>query len=138
MLDTKTAPFGALILRVVTGFVLIVHTLVHLTIVFSNPAGFFESYFLAVCYAYILFGGLLSGIALIIGFYARYASILFLPAMIGITYHAPMAKEYPAFISAVLFVQFLLGDGVWALKKSPKLWSIRKSSDSIKALSQSI
>lgn len=67
---------------------------------------------------------------LIVGIYARYVALAFVPELLGTIFFAHGASgwlftnqgggwEYPAFWAAALFVQFLLGDGVWALKPSP-------------------
>ncbi|MHB1948633.1 MAG: DoxX family protein [Gammaproteobacteria bacterium] len=133
MLDSKTAPIGALCLRVALGILLLTHSLVLLFVTLSEINTFFQSRQLPEYFGYVIsFSGLIGGISLIIGFYTRYVSLLFIPAFIAITYVAPLAKEYPAFISVALFVQFLLGDGVWAIKKSPALSFVSKFSKKIK------
>lgn len=76
-------------------------------------------------------GELVGGTALIVGFYARYVPLLFVFEMLGVIYFAHWANgwvftnkgggwEYPAFWAVALFVQFLLGDGLFVLKRSPK------------------
>lgn len=122
MLDQKTAPIGGLCLRVAIGILLIVHSLVLLLATLEGVNTFFRSRDLPEVLGYIIsFSGLAGGMALIIGLYVRYISLLFIPGMIAITYIAPIAKEYPAFIVVALLVQFLLGDGAWAIKKSSGL-----------------
>ena len=71
---------------------------------------------------------------MIVGFYARYVALALIPILLGtiVTVHgangwlfsAPGGGwEYPAFWAVALFVQFLLGDGVWTLKQSRALSS---------------
>ena len=72
---------------------------------------------------------------MIAGILARYVALLLVPLILGtiVTVHGkngwPFANkdggwEYPAFWAVALVVQFLLGDGAWALVGSPDLGSI--------------
>jgi putative oxidoreductase len=74
---------------------------------------------------------LAGGSALIIGFMPRYVALLLVPLILGtiVTVHGKNGWmfsnkdggwEFPAFWALVLFVQFLLGDGAWALIHSPR------------------
>ena len=78
---------------------------------------------------------LLGGGALILGICPRYVSLLLIPVIIGsiITPHGKKGWlfsnegggwEFPAFWAAALLVQFLLGDGLWALAPSPAISSV--------------
>jgi putative oxidoreductase len=71
--------------------------------------------------------------ALILGIYPRYVALLLIPIMVGtiVTVHGKNGWlfsnkdggwEYPAFWAAALFVQFLLGDGLGVLIRSPVLF----------------
>jgi putative oxidoreductase len=74
-----------------------------------------------------------TGIALIIGFWPRWAALVALPVLIGaivffharngFAYNAPKGGgwEYPAFRAVTLCVQVLIGDGAFALRGSPRL-----------------
>lgn len=131
MIDQNTAPYAALILRVGLGILFLAHGLLKL-LVFTLPgaAGYFRSLGLPGWVAYIVtFAELGGGIALIFGIYARYVALAFIPELIGTIVLVHGANgwlfankgggwEYPAFWALALLVQFLLGDGAWALKPS--------------------
>jgi len=128
MIDQRTAPYAALILRVSLGIMFIAHSLLK-WLVFTLPgaAGFFESVGLPGWLAYVTtFVELAGGIALITGIYARFVALALMPILLGaiVTVHAANGWqfankgggwEYPAFWAVALFVQFLLGDGAFAL-----------------------
>ena len=136
MIDQKTAPYAASVLRVSLGLLFLAHSLLKL-LVFTLPgtAGFFQSLGLPGWLAYVTtVAELAGGSALIVGFYARYVALALIPILLGtiVTVHgangwlfsAPGGGwEYPAFWAVALFVQFLLGDGVWTLKQSRALSS---------------
>ena len=131
MIDQRTVPYAALVLRVSLGVLLLAHGLLKL-LAFTLPgaAGYFQSIGLPGWVAYVVtFGELAGGVALIIGFYARYVALVFVPELLGTIFFVHGANgwlfankgggwEYPAFWAIALFVQFLLGDGKWALKGS--------------------
>ncbi|KXS32548.1 MAG: hypothetical protein AWT59_1317 [Candidatus Gallionella acididurans] len=128
MIDQKTAPYAALVLRVSLGTLFIAHSLLK-WLVFTLPgaAGFFESVGLPGWLAYITtFVELAGGIALITGIYARYVALALIPILLGAIFSVHGANgwlftnkgggwEYPAFWAIALFVQFLLGDGAFAV-----------------------
>ena len=128
MIDTRTAPYAALLLRVSLGVLFIAHALLK-WLVFTLPgaAGFFQSVGLPGWLAYATtFAELTGGTALILGIYARYAALALTPILIGaiVTVHAANGWlftnknggwEYPAFWAIALVAQFLLGDGAFAL-----------------------
>src|SRR5438067_431605 len=73
---------------------------------------------------------LTGGAALIVGFMPRYVALVLIPLILGtiVTVHGKNGWmfsnkdggwEFPAFWALALFVQFLLGDGAWALIASP-------------------
>lgn len=135
MIDQKTAPYAALLLRVSLGILFIAHSLLK-WLVFTLPgaAGFFQSLGLPGWLAYLTtFVELAGGIALIAGFHARYVALALIPVLLGaiVTVHGANGWqfgnkgggwEYPAFWAAMLFVQFLLGDGRFAVTRAnPKI-----------------
>lgn len=127
MIDTRTAPYAALLLRVSVGALFVAHGLLKV-FVFTVPGtvAFFESigYPGAVAYPVILaeLGG---GVLLIAGVYARWVALALLPVVIGATLHhlpsgwlfsaAGGGYEFPLLWSALLVVQALLGNGAYAL-----------------------
>jgi putative oxidoreductase len=127
MIDTKTAPYAALLLRIALGLIFIAHGLLKV-LVFTLPGtvGFFQSLGLPGFLAYATtFAELAGGIALIAGFQVRWVALALVPVLLGATWaHAgngwvfTSAKggwEYPAFLTITAIVQSLLGAGALAL-----------------------
>lgn len=128
-LDTNTAPYAALLLRVTLGIAFLAHGLLLKVFVFTVPGtvGFFESIGYPGFFAYlVILGEIGGGLALIAGVYTRYIALALVPIMIGATLqHLPAGWvfsnegggwEFPAFWTVMLFVQALLGNGAYALK----------------------
>lgn len=135
MIDQRTAPYAALLLRVSLGVMLLAHGLLLKVFTFTIPGtvGYFESIGYPGAFAYaVIAGEILGGLALILGVWTRPVALLALPILIGATLqHLPngwvfsAAKggwEYPAFWTVTLIVQALLGDGAYALR--PALFSL--------------
>ena len=137
MIDLITAPYAALILRVCLGVMFIAHAMIKWR-VFTIPGtiAFFRSLGLPGWLAYVTITVELLGAAgLILGICPRYVALLLIPLIVGtiVTVHGKNGWlfsnkdggwEYPAFWAAALLVQFLLGDGVWALVSSPSISSV--------------
>lgn len=134
MIDTKTAPYAALVLRVSLGVLFLAHGLLKL-LVFTpaGTAGFFVSLGLPGALAYLtIFLELAGGIALIAGFLTRWAAIALIAPPLGAILFAHGAHgwlftnegggwEFPAFWVAALVVQALLGSGAHALQTPESL-----------------
>ncbi len=129
MIDTRTAPYAALTLRVALGVMFLAHSLYLKVFVFTVPGtvGFFESLGLPAIAAYLtIFAEIAGGIALILGIQTRLVSVALLPVLLGATWvHAGNGWlfsaegggwEYPVFLAAAAVVQALLGDGAHAVK----------------------
>ena len=136
MIDTRTAPYAALVLRVTLGVMFIAHSLVlkHFTYTLPGTAQFFESIGLPGALAYFTFWAeLLGGIALVAGFATRWVSLALIPILIGATWvhigngwvfsAANGGWEYPVFLIAASLVQALLGDGKYALTLSKEIYA---------------
>lgn len=135
---TPTATeLGATLLRLSLGIMWLAHALLKL-LVFGLPgtAAYFQSVGLAGVLAYPVFAAeLLGALALLLGVYARQASLLLLPVLLTATWvHGPQGWvhtspgggwEYPAFLSMASLVHWLVGDGVWALHRSSRLVPMR-------------
>jgi putative oxidoreductase len=130
LIDQRTAPYVALVLRVTLGTMFIAHSLVlkHFTYTLPGTAQFFESVGLPGALAYLTFWAeLLGGIALVAGFATRWVALALIPILIGATWvhlgngwvfsAANGGWEYPVFLIAVSLVQSLLGDGAYAFSK---------------------
>lgn len=129
MIDSKTAPYAALILRVALGIMFLAHSLYLKVFVFTVPGtvGFFESLGLPALFAYLTIAAeILGGIALILGFQTRLVAIALLPVLLGATWvhwgngwlftAEGGGWEYPVFLAVTAVVQALLGDGAHAVR----------------------
>jgi putative oxidoreductase len=131
MIDTRTAPYAALILRVALGILFLAHAGLKLFV--FTPAGtaqFFGSLGLPPALAYLtILAEVVGAVALIVGFHARWAALALVPILLGaiFTVHGPAGFffnnpnggwEYPAFWIVALLAQALLGDGALAVRAS--------------------
>jgi putative oxidoreductase len=127
MIDQRTAPYAALVLRVALGAMFIAHALLKYY-VFTLPGTvqFFQSLGLPAAAAYLTFWAeLVGGVAILAGLYSRWVSAALLPVLLGAAwahagngwlFTAPNGGwEYPAFLAAAALTQVLLGDGRFAL-----------------------
>ena len=133
MIDPLTAAWAGLVLRVGLGVLFLAHGLLKLLV--FKPAGvyaYFKSLGLPGELAYFTMAAeLTGGVALIVGFMPRYVALVLIPLILGtiVTVHGKNGWmfsnkdggwEFPAFWALALFVQFLLGDGAWAILASPR------------------
>ncbi len=129
MIDDRTAPYAAFLLRVSLGALLLAHGLLLKVFTFGLPGtvGFFESLGYPGSFAYlVILGEIGGGLALILGVWTRWISLLMVPILIGATLQhtgngwlfsaANGGWEFPAFWTVALIVQALLGDGAFALR----------------------
>jgi len=127
MIDNRTAPYAAFVLRAALGVMFIAHALLKYS-VFTLPgtAKFFESLGLPGPLAYATFAAELIGGALILaGLGTRWVSLALVPVLLGATwahagngwlFTAPNGGwEYPAFLVIAATAQALLGDGKFAV-----------------------
>ncbi|MDX1487429.1 MAG: DoxX family protein [Acidiferrobacterales bacterium] len=134
MIDAKTAPYAALVLRVSLGAMFIAHSLYLKAFVFTLPgtAQFFASIGLPAFLAYtVFFAEAIGGILLLAGAYTRWVALALVPILIGAAWvHWPNGWlftapnggwEYPVFLTVAAIAQFLLGDGAYALRLRPSL-----------------
>jgi putative oxidoreductase len=127
MIDSRTAPYAALLLRLALGTMFVAHALLKL-FVFTLPgtAQFFQSLGLPGALAYVTFAAeLVGGVTLILGVGSRWVAAALVPFLIGAAwvhlgngwlFSAPNGGwEYPIFLIVVAIAQILLGDGAYAL-----------------------
>ncbi|MFC4174395.1 DoxX family protein [Microvirga sp. GCM10011540] len=129
MIDTRTAPYAALILRLALGGLFLAHAGLKLFV--FTPAGtaqFFGSLGLPPALAYLtILAEVVGGVALIVGFHARWAALALVPVLVGaiVLVHGPAGFffsnpnggwEFLAFWIVALLAQALLGDGAYALR----------------------
>ena len=136
MIDQRTAPYAALVLRVTLGVMFIAHSLVLKYFMYTLPgtAQFFESLGLPGALAYLTFWAeLIGGIALVAGFATRWVSLALIPILLGATWvhlgngwvfsGANGGWEYPVFLIAASLVQALLGDGKYAFTLKKEIYA---------------
>jgi putative oxidoreductase len=131
MIDSRTAPYAALLLRLTLGLLFLAHASLKMFV--FTPAGtakFFGSVGLPSELGYIVIAAeVLAGIALILGIWTRFVAIAATPILLGAIFtvhgaagfffnNANGGWEYPAFWTIALIVQALLGDGAYALRAS--------------------
>jgi putative oxidoreductase len=127
-----SAETGALVLRVGLGLMFIAHALLKY-FVFTLPgtAQFFASLGLPSFLGYVTFAAeLAGGVLLALGVYARYVALALVPILLGATwahagngwvFSAPNGGwEYPAFLALAAIVQFFIGDGALAIRRSTR------------------
>jgi putative oxidoreductase len=130
MIDPRTASLGALLLRLSLGAMFIAHaSFKYFVFTLPGTAQFFASVGFPGPLAYVVFAAeLIGGAMLVLGVYARWVALAFVPLLLGATtVHwgngwAFDSKgggwEYPVFWAVVLVVQSMIGDGALALKGS--------------------
>lgn len=122
--------YGTALLRISLGIIFIAHSLYLKLVVFTLPgtAGFFESIGLPAFLAYVTFAAeSIGGIALVLGFYARWAALSLIPIALGATWahssagwvfsNAGGGWEYPLFLAVASAVIALQGNGRLALQR---------------------
>jgi len=129
MIDTRTAPYAALVLRVTLGVLFLAHAGLKVFVFTpAGAAGFFGSLGLPPALAYLTIAAeTAGGIALILGFFTRWVSLALIPILLGaiVFVHGPAGFffnnpnggwEYLALWIVALAAQALLGDGALALQ----------------------
>jgi putative oxidoreductase len=125
----RSAPVGAFILRVCLGLVYLGHSVVIKVMVLTLPGTveWFESLGYPVFLVYVVLAiEVVAGLALVLGVYARWAALAVIPVAVGATCtHLNTASilrgervgwEYPMLLVVLSLVQFLIGDGAFALR----------------------
>ena len=125
MIDSRTAPYAATVLRISLGAMYIAHSLVlkHFMYTLPGTAQYFESLGLPAALAYATFWAeLIGGLLLVAGIGTRWVALGLVPILVGAAwahagngwvFSAPNGGwEYPVFLIVVSLVQALLGDGI--------------------------
>jgi putative oxidoreductase len=127
-IDLATAPYAILVLRMSLGLLFLAHGYLKVfTFTLPGTAQFFESVglpgWMATPVAISEIGG---GLLLVSGIYTRWVALSLLPILLVATFKAHGANgwlftnkgggwEFPAFFAIACIVQFLLGDGAYAI-----------------------
>lgn len=130
MIESKTAPYAAFLLRVTLGVMFIAHGLLKV-FVFTLPgtAQFFASVGFPGWTAYpVAIAEVVGGVLLVAGIYSRIVAAVLIPVLAGAAWvhlgngwvfsSANGGWEYPLFLIVVAAVVALLGDGAFAVKPS--------------------
>jgi len=132
MIDQKTAPHGALLLRVSMGILFLMHGLYLKYFVFTmtGVGQYFGSLGLPSWFAWVvMLYETIGGLALILGIYARWVALFLGVHLLVAAYLGHAANgwlfsnkgggyEYPLFWAVACFALALIGDGAHALKAS--------------------
>ncbi len=129
MINSSTAPYAALILRLSLGILFLAHVALKIFVfTIHGFVGYFGSLGLPSILAYgVIALELFGGIALILGIYASWIAVPLALEMLGSIFLVHGANgwlftnkgggwEYPAFWAVSLAVLYLLGDGAMALR----------------------
>ncbi len=136
MLQSRLTETAIFLLRVALGTMFIAHSLLLKLFVFTLPgtATFFASIGLPGWFAYLVFTAeAIGGIMLVLGIQARWAALALAPILAGATWahsgngwmfgYANGGWEYPLYLTLLAVVQFMLGDGAYALMPSKPIAS---------------
>lgn len=130
MIDTRTAPYAAFVMRVALGVMFIAHGLTKVFVFTpSGTAAFFDSIGIPGFLAYpVMAFEVIGGVMLVAGIYSRWVAgvavmQLFLASTVhfgnGWSFTNPNGGwEYPIYLTVSALVVALLGDGRFAFKPS--------------------
>lgn len=132
MIDTRTAPYAALAMRLALGIMFIAHGLTKVFIFTpAGTAGFFESIGFPGFLAYpVMAFEVIGGVMLVLGVWSRWvAAVAVVQLFVAATVHfgngwsftnANGGWEYPIYLTVSALVVALLGDGPYAIKPAVK------------------
>jgi len=131
MVDSHLSPYAVLLLRVSLGVMFLTHSVILklMTFTLAGNAEFFASIGLPGWLGYVVFiAEVVGGSMLVLGIQARWVALALLPILAGAVWaHAGNGWvftsqgggwEYPLYLVVLAVVQFLIGDGAWALNRS--------------------
>ncbi len=126
--DVAPADYAALLLRVSTGALFLIHGGLKLFVFTpAGTAGFFQSIGLPGPLAYLTIAAeILGGLLLLAGLWTRWVSLALVPVLLGAAWfghasagfffsNAGGGWEYPVFWAVVMAALALLGDGAYSL-----------------------
>lgn len=135
MIDNRTAPYAALVLRLALGIMFIAHAgLKYYVFTMPGTVQFFQSLGLPGALAYgTVLAEFVGGALILAGMYSRWVSAALIPVLLGAAwahsgngwvFNAPNGGwEYPIFLAVAAIALALLGDGRYAvvnLIRTPK------------------
>jgi putative oxidoreductase len=127
MIDRRTAPYAALLLRAVVGalFILHIYRKFFITGIDTWWESLAHSGYPKVVIIYVLVAEFSAAVALPLGLWTRWVSLLALPLIAGAAHFWLVRKgfwfsdagaEFPLLWAAALLVLALLGDGAYAVR----------------------
>jgi putative oxidoreductase len=133
MIDNRTAPYAALVLRLVLSFFFFAHLIRKFAVIGFDPwwTGLVKQGYPGAVLGYTVFIEFAGAVLLLLGIYTRYVSLLSLPVLIAVTQYWMVRKgfwfadggmEFPLAWVAMLIAQVLLGDGAYALRVPALPW----------------
>lgn len=133
IIDERLAPYGALVLRIGLGTIWIAHAMLK-WFVYTIPgfATWLGTQGLSGAFAWPVFIlEIIGGLAILFGFYGRYAALLLIPILLVVTWtHYPNGWlhinpgggwEFPVFLIVASLAYGLIGDGAFAMKSRCEL-----------------
>jgi putative oxidoreductase len=131
MTQTRQIEIGIFLLRIALGGMFLTHSLLLKLVIFTlaGNAKFFVSVGLPSWLGYVVFAmEVVGGAMLVLGIQARWAALALAPIVAGATWvhsgngwmfaYADGGWEYPLYLTLLCIVQFILGDGAFALVRS--------------------
>ena len=128
----RNKEYGIALLRISLGVMFIAHSVVlkQFTFTLAGTAGYFESLGLPGLLAYVVFGmEAVGGILLVLGVRTREVAAALIPILVGAFWvhagngwvfsNAGGGWEYPLYLIVLSGAQVLLGDGAFALSRTP-------------------
>jgi putative oxidoreductase len=133
----RLSPYAVFLLRVALGAMFVAHSLILKLFVFTllGTAQFFTTIGLPGWFAYVVFAAeAVGGIMLLFGLQARWVALALMPILAGATWahwgngwmfgYTNGGWEYPLYLTLLAVVQFMLGDGAYALLRSRPLGTV--------------
>jgi putative oxidoreductase len=130
----RSKEYGIALLRISLGVMFIAHSVVlkYFTFTLPGTAGYFESIGLPGFLAYVVFGmEAVGGMLLVLGVRTREVAAALIPILVGALWvhagngwvfsSAGGGWEYPLYLIVLSGAQVLLGEGAFALSRSPTL-----------------
>jgi putative oxidoreductase len=133
MIDQRTAPYAALLLRLALSFFFFAHLYRKFAVTGYEEwfNGWIKAGYPAWTLYYTLVAEFAGAILLLVGVYSRYVALFALPLMIAVSqlwfsrkgfWFADGGLEFPLSWTVMLAVQALLGDGAYSLKVPTPAW----------------
>ena len=133
MIDQRTAPYAALVLRLSLSFFFFAHVYRKFAIIGFDSwwSGLNKQGYADWVLSYTVAAEFAGGVLLLLGIYTRTVSLLTLPVILAVTYHWAIRKgfwfgdggaEFALAWSLMLVAQALLGDGACALRVPALPW----------------